>query len=100
MKGIFVQAFSSLLWGNKEILNEDIVQQLVNKYKVTPQTILYAFGHCSGIGIIPKSATPSRIPDNLHKVAAVSLSESELKSLMELDRNAAFCPKCFPWRCL
>lgn len=98
--GIFVQAFSSLLWGNKEILNEPVVQQLSNKFGVTPQTILYAFGVCSGVGIIPKSAHPGRIRDNLKKVAAVRLSEEELKSLRELDRNAPFCPRCFPWRCL
>ncbi|VDO61120.1 unnamed protein product [Heligmosomoides polygyrus] len=32
-----LQAFSSLLWGNKEILNEPVVQQLSNKFGVTPQ---------------------------------------------------------------
>ncbi|KHJ76470.1 oxidoreductase, aldo/keto reductase family protein, partial [Oesophagostomum dentatum] len=31
LKGIFVQAFSSLMWGNKEVQNEEIVQQLVKK---------------------------------------------------------------------
>ncbi|KAK6058053.1 putative glyoxal reductase, partial [Cooperia oncophora] len=65
---IFVQAFSSLLWGNQEILKEPIVKQLVEKYAVTPQTILYAFALCSGMGIIPKSETPERIRDNLNKV--------------------------------
>ncbi|VDL78291.1 unnamed protein product [Nippostrongylus brasiliensis] len=98
--GIFVQAFSSLLWGNKEILAEPVMQELSKKYDVTPQTILYAFGVCSGVGIIPKSANPGRIHDNLQKVAAVKLTENEVKRLRELDRNAAFCPRCFPWRCL
>nr|CDJ86496.1 Aldo keto reductase domain containing protein [Haemonchus contortus] len=97
---IFVQAFSSLLWGNQEILNEPIVKQLAEKFAVSPQTILYAFAVRSGVGIIPKSVTPARIHDNLVKVAATPLSQDELKSLRELDRNAAFCPRCFPWRCL
>ncbi|KAK6739931.1 hypothetical protein RB195_008425 [Necator americanus] len=100
LNGIFTQAFSSLLWGNKEILNEKPIQELVKKFDVSPQTILYAFAVCSGVGIIPKSANPTRIHENLHKVAAISLSPSELASLRELDRNAAFCPRCFPWRCL
>ncbi|EYC21431.1 hypothetical protein Y032_0019g3820 [Ancylostoma ceylanicum] len=100
LKGIFVQAFSSLMWGNKEILNEEVMQKLVKKFNVSPQTILYAFAVNCGVGIIPKSSNPTRIPENLHKVAAVSLSQDELKSLRELDRNAAFCPRCFPWRCL
>ncbi|KAJ1360475.1 hypothetical protein KIN20_019460 [Parelaphostrongylus tenuis] len=98
--GIFVQAFSSLLWGNKEILDEPNVLQLAKKFSVTPQTILYAFAVCSGVGIIPKSANPTRIRDNLVKVAAISLSNSEVSSLDELDRNAAFCPRCEPWKCL
>ncbi|KAK6025012.1 oxidoreductase, aldo/keto reductase family protein [Ostertagia ostertagi] len=97
---IFVQGFSSLLWGNKEILNEPIVKKLAEKYDVTPQTILYAFPLRSGIGIIPKSVTAERIRDNIVKVAATQLTHDELKSLRELDRNAAFCPRCFPWRCL
>ncbi|KAL6728738.1 hypothetical protein Aduo_010478 [Ancylostoma duodenale] len=100
LKGIFVQAFSSLMWGNKEILNEEVMQNLVKKFNVSPQTILYAFAVNSGVGIIPKSSNPTRIPENLHKVAGVHLSPDELKSLRELDRNAAFCPRCFPWRCL
>ncbi|CAJ0600444.1 unnamed protein product [Cylicocyclus nassatus] len=98
--GIFVQAFSSLMWGNKEIQQEEIVKQLCKKYGVSPQIILYAFGLNSGVGIIPKSATPSRIQDNLHKVAAISFSESELKAMHDLDRNAAFCSVCYSWKCL
>ncbi|KAJ1360477.1 hypothetical protein KIN20_019462 [Parelaphostrongylus tenuis] len=98
--GVFVQAFTSLLWGNKEILDEPNVLQLAKKFAVTPQTILYAFGLCSGVGIIPRSTKPARIRDNLVKVAAISLSDSEINSLNDLDRNAAFCPGCKPWKCL
>ncbi|CAJ0604034.1 unnamed protein product [Cylicocyclus nassatus] len=98
--GIFVQAFSSLMFGNKEIQQEETIKHLCKKYAVSPQIILYAFGVNSGVGIIPKSATPTRIFENLHKVAAITFSESEVKTLNNLDRNAAFCPGCFPWRCL
>ncbi|CAD6194124.1 unnamed protein product [Caenorhabditis auriculariae] len=97
---IFFQAFSSLCWGDKEILNTPAVEELAKKYDVSPQTILYAFAFNSGVGIIPKSANPTRIPDNLHKVVACKLSSEELKPLFELDRNLSFCPGCFPWRCL
>ncbi|VDM54856.1 unnamed protein product [Angiostrongylus costaricensis] len=77
MNGIFVQAFSSLLWGNKEILNEPNVAQLAKKYNATPQTILYAFTLCS----------------------AISLKSAEVDSLNELGRNVTFSPMCAPWKC-
>ncbi|KAK6058052.1 oxidoreductase, aldo/keto reductase family protein [Cooperia oncophora] len=73
--GIFVQAFSSLLRGNKEILNELIIKKLAEKFDLSPQTILYAFAVCSGIGIIPRSVTPERIRDNMVKVAADEFSQ-------------------------
>ncbi|CAI5454626.1 unnamed protein product [Caenorhabditis angaria] len=97
---IFVQAYSSLCWGNQEVLNEPIIAELAKNHNVSPQTILYAFAVNSGVGIIPKSATPSRISDNLNLVASIKLTESELKQILDLDRNQQFCPRCYPWRVL
>ncbi|PIO61976.1 hypothetical protein TELCIR_16484 [Teladorsagia circumcincta] len=68
--GAALEAFSSLVRGNKEILDEPDVKKLGEKFDVSSQ------------------------------VAAIELSEDELKSLRMLDRNTAFCPRCFPWRCL
>ena len=40
-RNVFVQAFSSLCWGNQEILNEPAVQGPSKKYGVTPQVIFF-----------------------------------------------------------
>ncbi|CAJ0575957.1 unnamed protein product, partial [Mesorhabditis spiculigera] len=99
-KGIFIQAFSSLCWGNLEVLNEDAVKKAAQKHNVSPQTILYAFPLHTNVGIIPKSATPQRIHDNLKLTAQVHLSPEEVSALQALDQDRAFCPGCCPWRCL
>ncbi|CAJ0599564.1 unnamed protein product [Cylicocyclus nassatus] len=67
MNKIFVQAFSSQCRDNNEIYSEGPVQKLAKKYDVAPQTILYAFGRNSGVGIIPRSGNPAHIGDNLHE---------------------------------
>ncbi|CAB3399392.1 unnamed protein product [Caenorhabditis bovis] len=97
---IFVQAYSSLCWGNKDILQEDIVVKLSEKYNVPPQIVLLRFGVSSGVGIIPKSATPSHIEQNLCATAQLSFVPQELDELKKLDRNQQFCPNCYPWRVL
>ncbi|CAJ0928081.1 unnamed protein product, partial [Mesorhabditis belari] len=99
-KGIFIQAFSSLCWGNLEILNEDAVKKAAQTHNVSPQTILYAFPLHTNVGIIPKSATPQRIHDNIKLAAQVKLSSVEIAALWDLDQNRTFCPRCYPWRCL
>ncbi|VDK61718.1 unnamed protein product [Cylicostephanus goldi] len=88
------------MFGNKEIQQEEIIKQLCTKYAVSPQVILYAFAVNSGVGIIPQATIPAWILENMHKVAAISFSEKELKAMHSLDRNTAFCPGCSPWRCL
>ncbi|CAI5454627.1 unnamed protein product [Caenorhabditis angaria] len=97
--GIFPQAFSSLLTGNKEIFTEPLIIELAKKYAVSEQTILYAFALNTNLGIIPKSATPSRIISNLKDVIGVKFTDSEIAQLLDLDRNAAFSD-CSPWRVL
>ncbi|CAI4222337.1 unnamed protein product [Auanema sp. JU1783] len=99
-KNVFVQAFSSLCWANQDILNEPVVQLLAAKYSVSPQIILYTFALNTGVGIIPKSATPSRIEDNIKKTAAIRLEKTDIFLLMQLDQNKAFCPGCQCWRVL
>ncbi|CAJ0599986.1 unnamed protein product [Cylicocyclus nassatus] len=100
MNNIFMQAFSSQLWGNKEVLVEDAVQKLAEKFNVTPQVLLYAFGVNSGCGIVPRSGNPKHIEDNIRQVPTIKMSDEELESLNELDRNASLCPGVPSWRCL
>ncbi|GMR46614.1 hypothetical protein PMAYCL1PPCAC_16809, partial [Pristionchus mayeri] len=91
-KDIVFQAFSSLCWGNQEILNEQPVKDAAEKYGVKPQTILYAFAVSTGVGIIPKSETPSRIASNLRDTIKVALTPEEQLALLALNKNLIFCP--------
>ncbi|GMR33244.1 hypothetical protein PMAYCL1PPCAC_03439, partial [Pristionchus mayeri] len=99
-KGIVFQAFSSLCWGNQEILNEQPVKDDAEKYAVTPQTILYAFAVSTGVGIIPKSETPSRIASNLHDTIKAALTPEEQQALLALNKDRVFCPGCAPAECI
>uniref|UniRef100_A0A1I7T4J2 Aldo_ket_red domain-containing protein n=1 Tax=Caenorhabditis tropicalis TaxID=1561998 RepID=A0A1I7T4J2_9PELO len=100
LNNIVVQSYSSLCWGDKEILQEEPIVQLCQKYNQTPQAILYAFAYCSNTSMIPKSATPSRIHDNLHNTISIQLTDEELKSLRALDKGKSFPPIGQTWRCL
>ncbi|EGT55481.1 hypothetical protein CAEBREN_00290 [Caenorhabditis brenneri] len=100
LNNIVVQSYSSLCWGDQEILQEEPIVRLSQKYNQTPQAILYAFAYCDNTSLIPKSATPSRIHDNLHNTIAIRLTEEELKSLRALDRGKSFPPIGQTWRCL
>lgn len=100
LNNIVVQSYSSLCWGDKEILQEKPLVDLCQKYNQTPQAILYAFAHCSNTSMIPKSATPSRIHDNLHNTIKIKLTEDELKSLRSLDKGKSFPQIGQTWRCL
>ncbi|UMM35466.1 hypothetical protein L5515_008073 [Caenorhabditis briggsae] len=100
LNNIVVQSYSSLCWGNQEILQEEALLQLCQKYNQTPQAILYAFAYCSNTSMIPKSATPSRIHDNLHNTMQIHLNEEDLKSLRSLDKGKSFLPIGQTWRCL
>ncbi|EFP10861.1 hypothetical protein CRE_30930 [Caenorhabditis remanei] len=115
LNNIVVQSYSSLCWGDQNILQEDIIIQLCQKYNQTPQAILYAFAYCSNTSMIPKSATPSRIHDNLHNVSKscsnlsicivfqtikIQLTDEDLKSLRLLDKGKSFPAVGQTWRCL
>uniref|UniRef100_A0A8R1I1M9 Aldo_ket_red domain-containing protein n=1 Tax=Caenorhabditis japonica TaxID=281687 RepID=A0A8R1I1M9_CAEJA len=100
LNNIVVQSYSSLCWGDKEILQEKPVAHLAQKYSKTPQEILYAFAYCSNTSMIPKSATPSRIHDNLHTTIGIHLNEEDLASLRALDKCKSFPDIGQTWRCL
>ncbi|GMT34342.1 hypothetical protein PFISCL1PPCAC_25639, partial [Pristionchus fissidentatus] len=99
-KGIVFQAFSSLCWGNQQILAEPPVKAAAEKYGVSPQTILYAFAVSTGVGIIPKSETPARIATNLHDTIKAALTPEEQRALLALNKGATFCPGCEPAECV
>lgn len=61
-KGIQLEAYSPLTRGKK--LNDNIIQEIANKYKKTPAQIMIRWSLQHGNVVIPKSSNPVRIAEN------------------------------------
>jgi diketogulonate reductase-like aldo/keto reductase len=61
-KGIQLEAYSPLTRGKK--LNDNIIQEIANKYKKTPAQIMIRWSLEHGNAVIPKSSNPIRIAEN------------------------------------
>mgnify|MGYP000968890139 CR=1 FL=1 len=80
---ILVQAWSPL--GRGRVLEEPLLVELANKYNVTTGAICLQFALQQGICVLPKSATPQRIIDNLKVDFMIDQNDIEaIKSLPEL----------------
>ncbi|CAJ0602947.1 unnamed protein product [Cylicocyclus nassatus] len=97
-EGIFFQAFSSLARQQPELIHDPVVVDLAKKHGISVPLVLLSWALCQGVGIVPKSATPQRIIDNL-EVANVKLSEDEIESLHKLNRDQHYI-RCYGWRVL
>ncbi|KHJ97438.1 hypothetical protein OESDEN_02574 [Oesophagostomum dentatum] len=73
-EGIFFQAFSSLARHQPELVEDPAVLALAKKHNVSVPLVLLAWAHCQGVGIVPKSATPQRIIENLEASYAVAVT--------------------------
>ncbi|MGG1575758.1 aldo/keto reductase [Fictibacillus sp. NRS-1165] len=60
---IQVQAWSPLMQG--EILSESLIVQIAEKHEKTPAQVVLRWALQNGIPVIPKSATPHRIRENI-----------------------------------
>ena len=81
-RGIAVEAYSPL--GQGKDLQAPEVAELAEKYDATPAQIVLAWHLGLGNIVIPKSANPGRIRENL-AAASVTLTPEELASLAALD---------------
>ena len=81
-RGIAVEAYSPL--GQGKDLSAPEVAELAAKYEATPAQIILAWHLGLGNIVIPKSANPDRIRENL-AAASVTLTAEELASLAALD---------------
>jgi 2,5-diketo-D-gluconate reductase A len=80
--GIEVEAYSPL--GQGRDLDSPVVTELAAKYSVTPAQIVLAWHLGIGNIVIPKSATPARIRENL-AAASLSLAPEELERISALE---------------
>ncbi|AXI07948.1 aldo/keto reductase [Oceanobacillus zhaokaii] len=83
--GILVEAYSPLMNG-RDVLEDDVVRELAEQYRKTPAQVILRWHLQTGVVVIPKSVTPSRIEENID-VFGFELSEADMKKLATLDRN-------------
>ncbi|WP_404405661.1 aldo/keto reductase [Jeotgalibacillus malaysiensis] len=82
---IFLEAWSPLMQGG-EVLEDDIIRNIAEKYGKEPAQVVIRWHLQSGSIVIPKSVTPSRIESNFD-VFDFALTADELKSINDLDRG-------------
>lgn len=83
--GIEVQAYSPLMNG-KTVLNDPVIQEIAAVYDKTPAQIILRWHLQTDTLVIPKTATPSRMTENLD-LFTFELTEDDLKKITALDKN-------------
>ncbi|RPD58321.1 Aldo/keto reductase [Lentinus tigrinus ALCF2SS1-7] len=89
--GIAVTAYSPLGSDQAPLVEEPVVKQLAEKYKVSPANILLSLPvNRPGTSVIPKSTKTHRIEEN---AKLVDLDEEDIKALSELEKenHRRFC---------
>jgi hypothetical protein len=79
----YLQAYTSLGRQKPELINDPVVVDLAKKHNVSVNLVLLAYALVQGIGILPKSVTPSRIHENI-KVVDVKLTIETRTTLCRL----------------
>ncbi|RKQ33187.1 aldo/keto reductase [Oceanobacillus halophilus] len=82
---IQLEAYSPLMNG-RDILQDEVIKELADRYGKTPAQVILRWHLQTGVVVIPKSVTPSRIEENLN-VFDFELSEADMNKIAELDRN-------------
>ncbi|WP_068676255.1 aldo/keto reductase [Oceanobacillus sp. Castelsardo] len=82
---IKLEAYSPLMNG-RDILHDELIKELAEQYGKTPAQIILRWHLQSGVIVIPKSVTPSRIEENIN-VFDFELNESDMGKIAELDKN-------------
>jgi 2,5-diketo-D-gluconate reductase A len=79
---ISTQSWSPL--GQGQLLDNPVIGKIASKYDRTPAQIIIRWHIQSGLIVIPKSVTPSRIVENF-KVFDFALDETDLETIGKLD---------------
>lgn len=82
---IVLEAYSPLMNG-KDVLNDQTIKAIAEKYRKTPAQVILRWHLQTGVIAIPKSVTPSRIEENFH-VFDFELTAEDMEKIAALDKN-------------
>jgi len=85
------ESWSPLAQGGKGVFETDIIKRLAAKYGKTPAQIVIRWHLDSGLVVIPKSVTPSRIKENF-EVFDFRLEKTEIGEIASLDSGNRLGP--------
>lgn len=88
---IQTESWSPLAQGGKGVFDQEVIKKLAKKYDKTPAQIVIRWHLDSGLVVIPKSVTPSRIAENF-QVFDFRLEKPEISEIATLDRNNRLGP--------
>lgn len=77
--------------GGKGVFDQKVIHQLADKYGKTPAQIVIRWHLDSGLVVIPKSVTPSRIAENFN-VWDFRTDKEELGEIAKLDQGKRLGP--------
>lgn len=81
---IQTESWSPLAQGGEGVFDQPLIKALAEKYEKTPAQIVVRWHLDSGLIVIPKSVTPSRIRENF-EVFDFKLDKDELGEIAKLD---------------
>lgn len=91
MHQIQTESWSPLAQGGKGVFDQDVIKQLAKKYGKTPAQVVIRWHLDSGLVVIPKSVTPSRIEENFH-VFDFRLEKTEISEIAKMDSGTRLGP--------
>lgn len=88
---ILTESWSPLAQGGKGVFDQAIIRELAQKYGKSPAQVVIRWHLDSGLVVIPKSVTPSRIKENF-AVLDFRLQQDELDAIARLDSGKRLGP--------
>ncbi|EMH4163901.1 2,5-didehydrogluconate reductase DkgA [Pluralibacter gergoviae] len=88
---IQTESWSPLAQGGEGVFDQAIIRTLADKYGKTPAQVVIRWHLDSGLVVIPKSVTPSRIAENFD-VWDFRLDKDELADIAKLDQGKRLGP--------
>ncbi|KAB8312478.1 2,5-didehydrogluconate reductase DkgA [Erwinia endophytica] len=88
---IQTESWSPLAQGGKGVFDQEVIKNLAKKYHKTPAQIVIRWHLDSGLVVIPKSVTPSRIEENF-AVFDFRLEKPEISEIATLDHGKRLGP--------
>lgn len=88
---IQTESWSPLAQGGEGVFDRPIIRDLADKYGKSPAQIVIRWHLDSGLVVIPKSVTPSRIAENFN-VWDFRLDKDELSEIAKLDQGKRLGP--------